>query len=294
MSVIELSWPRPDLDTDDPVPPGSHPRAAQNNGGSNVEKYQSPQQVENNIIAGRNAVTEALKKGRPIDSIYILKGTERGRVSKLLALAREENIPVKDATSQKLDTLAPGVAHQGVVAVGACHSFSEMSDIFEKAGDQPPFIIIADNIEDPHNLGAIIRTAEAAGAHGVVIPKRRGVGLTATVAKTSAGAVEYMPVVRVPNIVAAIDELKKQGLWIFCADMDGSPWCQADMTGPIGVVVGAEGNGVSRLTKEHCDFVVSLPMLGQINSLNASVAAGIVIYEAVRQRSGLAARVLKQ
>ena len=167
-----------------------------------MEKYQSPQQVENNIIAGRNAVTEALKKGRPIDSIYILKGTERGRVSKLLALAREENIPVKDATSQKLDTLAPGVAHQGVVAVGACHSFSEMSDIFEKAGDQPPFIIIADNIEDPHNLGAIIRTAEAAGADGLIIPKRRSASLNATVFKTSAGAAAWLTGSSSPNAAA--------------------------------------------------------------------------------------------
>ena len=153
----------------------------------------------------------------------------------------------------------------------------------------PPFVIICDNIEAPHNLGAIIRTAEAAGAHGVIIPKRRGVGLTATVAKTSAGAVEYMPVVRVANIVSTIEELKQKGLWIFCADMDGKPWCSADMGGPIGIVVGAEGSGVSRLTKEHCDFVVSLPMNGQVNSLNASVAAAIVIYEAVRQRSGLPA-----
>ena len=206
---------------------------------------------ESSVIAGRNAVTEALKKGRPIDCIYILKGIERGSMGKIIALAKERGIPIKDA------------AHQ------------------------PPFIIICDNIEDPHNLGAIIRTAEAAGAHGVIIPKRRGVGLTATVAKTSAGAVEYMPVVRVANIVSTIEELKQKGLWIFCADMDGQPWCSTDMGGPIGIVVGAEGSGVSRLTKEHCDFVVSLPMNGQVNSLNASVAAAIVIYEAVRQRNGL-------
>ena len=156
--------------------------------------------------------------------------------------------------------------------MAACHDFSSMEDIFQKAGDQPPFVIICDNIEDPHNLGAIIRTAEAAGAHG---------------------AVEYMPVVRVPNIVSTIEELKQKGLWIFCADMDGQPWCSTDMGGPIGIVVGAEGSGVSRLTKEHCDFVVSLPMNGQVNSLNASVAAAIVIYEAVRQRSGLPAFVKK-
>ena len=245
------------------------------------------QSRESSVIAGRNAVAEALKKGRPIDCIYILKGADRGSMGKIIALAKQAGVPIKDAAAQKLDTLCEGVVHQGVVAMAACHDFSTMEDIFQKAGDQPPFVIICDNIEDPHNLGAIIRTAEAAGAHGVIIPKRRGVGLTATVAKTSAGAVEYMPVVRVPNIVSTIEELKQKGLWIFCADMDGQPWCSTDMGGPIGIVVGAEGSGVSRLTKEHCDFVVSLPMNGQVNSLNASVAAAIVIYEAVRQRSGL-------
>ena len=251
------------------------------------ETVSENQSRESSVIAGRNAVAEALKKGRPIDCIYILKGADRGSMGKIIALAKQAGVPIKDAAAQKLDTLCEGVVHQGVVAMAACHDFSTMEDIFQKAGDQPPFVIICDNIEDPHNLGAIIRTAEAAGAHGVIIPKRRGVGLTATVAKTSAGAVEYMPVVRVPNIVSTIEELKQKGLWIFCADMDGQPWCSTDMGGPIGIVVGAEGSGVSRLTKEHCDFVVSLPMNGQVNSLNASVAAAIVIYEAVRQRSGL-------
>lgn len=257
------------------------------------ETVSENQSRESSVIAGRNAVAEALKKGRPIDCIYILKGADRGSMGKIIALAKQAGVPIKDAAAQKLDILCEGVVHQGVVAMAACHDFSSMEDIFQKAGDQPPFVIICDNIEDPHNLGAIIRTAEAAGAHGVIIPKRRGVGLTATVAKTSAGAVEYMPVVRVPNIVSTIEELKQKGLWIFCADMDGQPWCSTDMGGPIGIVVGAEGSGVSRLTKEHCDFVVSLPMNGQVNSLNASVAAAIVIYEAVRQRSGLPAFVKK-
>ena len=216
-----------------------------------------PNARESAVIAGRNAVTEALKKGRPIDCIYILKGADRGSVGKIIALAKERGVPVKDAAAQKLDALCGGVVHQGVAAMAACHDFSTMEDIFAKAGDQPPFVIICDNIEDPHNLGAIIRTAEAAGAHGVIIPKRRGVGLTATVAKTSAGAVEYMPVVRVANIVSTIEELKQKGLWIFCADMDGKPWCSADMGGPIGIVVGAEGSGVSRLTKEHLDYVIA-------------------------------------
>ncbi len=244
----------------------------------------------NDVLAGRNAVMEALKSGRPIDSIYILKGNTQGSLGKIVAMAKDEGVPVKDATPQKMESLCGDLNHQGVAAIVACRDFSTMEDIMAKAGDEAPFVVICDNIEDPHNLGAIIRTAEAAGAHGVIIPKRRGVGLTATVAKTSAGAVEYMPVVRVANIVSCIDELKEQGFWIFCADMDGETWCQADMKGKIGVVVGSEGFGVSRLTKEHCDFVVSLPMKGHVNSLNASVAAGIVIYEAVRQRNDIRAK----
>lgn len=262
------------------------------------EKKNFDNEIENNenetprsdVLAGRNAVMEAIKSGRPIDSIYILKGNSQGSLGKIVAMAKDEGIPVKDATPQKFENLCPNLNHQGVAAVVACRDFSTMEDIMAKASDEAPFVVICDNIEDPHNLGAIIRTAEAAGAHGVIIPKRRGVGLTATVAKTSAGAVEYMPVVRVANIVSCIDELKEQGFWIFCADMDGETWCQADMKGKIGVVVGSEGFGVSRLTKEHCDFVVSLPMKGHVNSLNASVAAGIVIYEAVRQRENIKAK----
>jgi len=254
------------------------------------EEREDVQEQRSDVIAGRNAVMEALKSGRPIDSIYILKGNTQGSLGKIVAMAKDEGIPVKDGTPQKFESLCGDLNHQGVAAIVACHDFSTMEDIMAKAGDEPPFIVICDNIEDPHNLGAIIRTAEAAGAHGVIIPKRRGVGLTATVAKTSAGAVEYMPVVRVANIVSCIDELKEQGFWIFCADMDGETWCQADMKGKIGVVVGSEGFGVSRLTKEHCDFVVSLPMKGHVNSLNASVAAGIIIYEAVRQRNDIRAK----
>lgn len=254
------------------------------------EEQNEQQEQRNDVLAGRNAVMEALKSGRPIDSIYILKGNTQGSLGKIVAMAKDEGIPVKDATPQKFESLCGNLNHQGVAAIVACRDFSTMEDIMAKAGDEPPFVVICDNIEDPHNLGAIIRTAEAAGAHGVIIPKRRGVGLTATVAKTSAGAVEYMPVVRVANIVSCIDELKEQGFWIFCADMDGETWCQADMKGKIGVVVGSEGFGVSRLTKEHCDFVVSLPMKGQVNSLNASVAAGIIIYEAVRQRNDIRAK----
>ena len=254
------------------------------------EEREDVQEQRSDVIAGRNAVMEALKSGRPIDSIYILKGNTQGALGKIVAMAKDEGIPVKDGTPQKFESLCGDLNHQGVAAIVACHDFSTMEDIMSKAGDEPPFIVICDNIEAPHNLGAIIRTAAAAGAHGVNIPKRRGVGLTATVAKSSAGAVEYMPVVRVANIVSCIDELKEQGFWIFCADMDGETWCQADMKGKIGVVVGSEGFGVSRLTKAHCDFVVSLPMQGHVNSLNASVAAGIIIYEAVRQRNDIRAK----
>ena len=248
------------------------------------ERDDTPEQ-RSDVLAGRNAVMEALKSGRPIDSIYILKGNTQGSLGKIVSMAKDEGIPVKDATPQKMESLCSNLNHQGVAAVVACRDFSTMADIMAKAGDEPPFVVICDNIEDPHNLGAIIRTAEAAGAHGVIIPKRRGVGLTATVAKTSAGAVEYMPVVRVANIVSCIDELKEQGFWIFCADMDGETWCQADMKGKIGLVVGSEGFGVSRLTKEHCDFVVSLPMKGRIDSLNASVAAGILLYAVAGARA---------
>lgn len=267
-------------------------RKAQNFSRPREERMEDEENLEprSDVLAGRNAVMEALKSGRSIDSIYILKGNTQGSLGKIVAMAKDEGIPLKDATPQKMESLCGNLNHQGVAAIVACRDFSTMEDIMAKAGDEAPFIVICDNIEDPHNLGAIIRTAEAAGAHGVIIPKRRGVGLTATVAKTSAGAVEYMPVVRVSNIVSTIDELKEQGFWIFCADMDGETWCQADMKGKLGIVVGSEGFGVSRLTKEHCDFVVSLPMKGQVNSLNASVAAGIIIYEAVRQRNEIRAK----
>ena len=243
------------------------------------------------VIEGRNSVTEALRAGRSIDKIYIAKGDVDKTLGHIASTARERGIVVVEADRRKLDSMSRTHSHQGVIALAAVRDYCSVADILAIAAErgEDPFVIICDEISDVHNLGAIIRTAECAGAHGVIIPKRRGVGLTATVAKTSAGAVEYMPVVRVANIVSTIEELKQKGLWIFCADMDGKPWCSADMGGPIGIVVGAEGSGVSRLTKEHCDFVVSLPMNGQVNSLNASVAAAIVIYEAVRQRSGLPA-----
>ena len=244
-----------------------------------------PNARESAVIAGRNAVTEALKKGRPIDCIYILKGADRGSVGKIIALAKERGVPVKDAAAQKLDALCGGVVHQGVAAMAACHDFSTMEDIFAKAGDQPPFVIICDNIEDPHNLGAIIRTAEAAGAHGVIIPRRRSVGLTAVVGKASAGALEYMPVARVANLVATIRDLKARGIWVFGTAADGDTTLTgADLRGPAAIVIGNEGSGMSRLVAESCDLKVSIPLKGHISSLNASTAAAVLLYEAVRQR----------
>ncbi len=244
------------------------------------------------IIAGRNAVSEALKAGRTIDTLYITRGNHSGPLSVLIAKAKKAGAVIKEADSRKLDSLCGNANHQGVVAVAAVKEFSQMEDIFALAEErgETPFLILCDELEDPHNLGAVLRIAECAGAHGVVIPKRRSVGLTYAVGKASAGAVEYVPVVRVNNMAATIDELKEKGVWIYTADMDGQPWCQVDYTGPAAVVVGSEGSGVSRLVREKSDFIISLPMKGKINSLNASVACGVVCYEIARQRAGLKSR----
>lgn len=247
---------------------------------------------ENDVIAGRNAVAEALRAGRPIDRIYVRRGDRTGSVHAILRMAKEAGVAVKDVDARKLDAMCGGENHQGIVAVAAVHAFSEAEDIFALAESrgEPPFLIVCDEIADPHNLGAIIRTAECAGAHGVVIPKRRSVGLTAAVGRASAGAVEYLPVVRVPNIASFLDEIKARGVWVYTADMDGTDWCQTDFSGPAALVVGSEGFGVSRLVKEKSDFIVSLPMKGRINSLNASVACGILCYEIARQRAGIRAK----
>lgn len=247
---------------------------------------------ENDVIAGRNAVAEALRAGRPIDRIYVRRGDRTGSVHAILRMAKEAGVAVKDVDARKLDAMCGGENHQGIAAVAAVHAFSEMEDIFALAESrgEPPFLIVCDEIADPHNLGAIIRTAECAGAHGVVIPKRRSVGLTAAVGRASAGAVEYLPVVRVPNIASFLDEIKARGVWVYTADMDGTDWCQTDFSGPAALVVGSEGFGVSRLVKEKSDFIVSLPMKGRINSLNASVACGILCYEIARQRAGIRAK----
>ena len=237
---------------------------------------------ERDVIAGRNAVTEALKAGRPIDSILVRRGEKNGSVSSILRMAKQAGIPVKEVDSRKLDGMCGGENHQGVIAMAAVHAFSEVEDIFALAEsrNEPPFILVCDEIADPHNLGAILRTAECAGAHGVVIPKRRSVGLTAAVGKASAGAVEYMKVARVSNLAGAIDRLKDEGLWIAGADMEGTEMTKADLKGAIGLVIGSEGDGLSRLIREKC---VSIPMSGHIDSLNAAVAAAILMFEKKRQ-----------
>lgn len=247
---------------------------------------------ERDVIAGRNAVTEALKAGRPIDSILVRRGEKNGSVSSILRMAKQAGIPVKEVDSRKLDGMCGDENHQGVIAIAAVHAFSEVEDIFALAEsrNEPPFILVCDEIADPHNLGAILRTAECAGAHGVVIPKRRSVGLTAAVGKASAGAVEYVPVACVTNIAVFLEEIKARGVWVYAADMDGTDWCQTDFSGPAALVVGSEGFGVSRLVKEKSDFIVSLPMKGRINSLNASVACGVLCYEIARQRAGIKAK----
>lgn len=249
-------------------------------------------QFGEDIIAGRNAVGEALRSGRAIDSLFIARGDRSAGIGRLVSLARQKGIAIKEADVRKLDHLCAGAVHQGVVAVAAAKEYAEMEDIFELAAQrgEAPFIIIADELEDPHNLGAVLRVAECAGAHGVIIPRRRSVGLTYAVGKASAGALEYVPVVRAANLASAIDELKKRGVWIYAADMDGEPWCGQDYSGPVALVIGSEGAGVGRLVKEKADFVISLPILGKINSLNASVACGILSYEIVRQRKGIKAK----
>ena len=240
--------------------------------------------VRSDLIIGRNPVLEALKAGRPIDSVFI--SGEGGSLSLIARLAKEQGAVVKEAGRQKLDEISGGAAHQGVIAFGACAEYVGIKDILDaaRAKNEPPFVIICDGIEDPHNLGAIIRTAECAGAHGVIIPKRRSASLSETVFKTSAGAASWVPVARVPNIPAAIDELKEQGLWIYGTDASGEDYTKTDLKGPIGLVIGSEGFGIGKLAASKCDFMLKLPLKGRITSLNASVAAGIFMYEVLRQR----------
>lgn len=237
-------------------------------------------------IEGRNAVIEAFRSGKTVDKLYLLDGCQDGPVMTIKREAKKHDTTVKYVTKERLDQMSQTGKHQGVIAVIAAYDYAEVEDILQKARDkgEAPFIFLLDNIEDPHNLGAIIRTANLAGAHGVIIPKNRAVGLTATVARTSAGALNYTPVAKVTNLSKTIEELKKEGMWFVCADMGGTSMYQLDLKGPIGLVIGNEGDGVSRLVREKCDFIASIPMKGDIDSLNASVAAGVLAYEIVRQR----------
>lgn len=238
-------------------------------------------------IYGTNPVLEALSSGREIDKILILDGARHSRISRITAMAKEKGIAYRFVSKQSLDRLCEGENHQGVVAYAAAHSYADVEDILNIAREkgEPPFVIIAENLSDPHNLGSIIRTANAAGAHGVIIPKNRSVGLNSTVSKVSAGAVEYTPVARVSNIASTVEKLKKDGLWIVGTAVEGNmTHYDCDLTGALGIVIGSEGEGMSRIVREKCDFLVKIPMIGEIESLNASVAAGVLVYEALRQR----------
>ena len=252
-----------------------------------MEKFMREEKRTNeNMIEGRNAVLEAFRSGKTVDKLYVQDGCKDGPVQTILREARKQDTIVQFVGKERLSQLSETGKHQGVIASVASYAYSTVEEMLAlaKGRGEDPFLILLDNIEDPHNLGAIIRTANLAGAHGVIIPKRRAAGLTAVVAKTSAGALHYTPVAKVTNLVKTMEELKEQGLWFVCADMDGERMYDLNLKGPIGLVIGSEGEGVGRLVKETCDFVASIPMKGQISSLNASVAAGVLAYEIVRQR----------
>ncbi len=244
--------------------------------------------VTESVIEGRNAVIEAFRAGKTIDKLYILDGCQDGPMMTIRREAKKAGTLVRYVDRERLDQMSQTGKHQGVIATVAAYEYAEVEDILAaaRARNEEPFLVLLDNIEDPHNLGAIIRTANLAGAHGVIIPKNRAVGLTATVARTSAGALHYTPVARVTNLAKTMEDLKKEGLWFVCADMDGTSMYDLNLTGAIGLVIGNEGEGVGRLVKEKCDYVASIPMKGNIDSLNASVAAGVMAYEIVRQRLG--------
>ena len=242
--------------------------------------------VEENIIEGRNAVMEAFRSGKTVDKLFVLDGCTDGPVRSIIREARKHDTLLQFVKKERLEQISQTGKHQGVIAYTAAYQYAEIEDMFALAAEkgEDPFLILLDEIEDPHNLGAIIRTANLAGAHGVIIPKRRAVGLTATVAKTSCGALNYTPVAKVTNLTKTIEELKKRGVWFVCADMGGEVMYDLNLTGPIGLVIGNEGSGVSKLVREHCDYIASIPMKGDIDSLNASVATGVLAYEIVKQR----------
>lgn len=247
----------------------------------------SSESERKDIIFGKNAVMEALKSGRAADSLLVARGADGASLSPIIARCREAGVVIKESDNKKLDSICGNKNHQGLVLFIAAREYGSIDDMLElaKQRNEPPFIVICDSIEDPHNLGALIRTAEAAGVHGIIIPQRRSASLSATVAKTSAGALEYMPVAKVVNLNSAISELKNKGLWIYAADMDGEPYTGVDFSGPLALVIGSEGKGLSRLVRENADVTVSIPMRGKINSLNASVAGGIFMFEIAKKRN---------
>lgn len=251
-----------------------------------IDRSVSFDAVSENVVFGRNSVKELLESGRDIEKLYVQGGEREGSIGLLIAMARERHLNVTEVDRSKLDTLSGGGRHQGVVAIAAERDYATIDDILEYAAlkNEPPFIVILDGVEDPHNLGAIIRSAECLGAHGVVIPKRRAVGLTATVSKASAGALEHMRVARVTNLAQSIDELKEKGLWIYAADMGENVYYKTDLTGSVAIVLGSEGFGISRLVKEKCDFTLSIPLHGSVNSMNVSCAAAVILAECRRQR----------
>lgn len=248
--------------------------------------YDDFRRVDENVVSGRNAVKELLSSGRDVEKMYIQSGEREGSLNLLLGIASERKIPISQVDRAKLDQLCGGERHQGVVAIASERNYFTIDQILEYAESlgEPPLVVVLDGIEDPHNLGAIIRSAECLGAHGVIIPKRRSVGLTATVAKASAGAIEHMRVAKVTNLASAVDELKEKGLWIYAADMGENTYYETDMTGPAALVLGSEGFGISRLVKEKCDFVVSIPLCGEVNSMNVSCAAAVILADIGRQR----------
>ena len=250
------------------------------------QKTSVEEETADGRIEGRNAVIEAFRSGKSIDKLYVLSGCEDGPIRTIVREAKKHDTILNYVTKERLDELSVTGKHQGVIAQAAAYSYATVEDILQRAEEkgEDPFLILLDGIEDPHNLGAILRTANLAGAHGVIIPKHRQVGLTATVAKTSAGAINYTPVAKVTNLVQTMEQLKEKGIWFVCADMDGERMYDLNLKGPIGLVIGREGEGVSRLVKKTCDFTASIPMKGDIDSLNASVAAGVLAYEIVRQR----------
>ena len=252
----------------------------------NIRPMTQERELPENYTLGRNAVRELLKGGRDIDKIYVQNGEREGSIRALVAEASERRIPVVECERSKLDRMACGASHQGIIALSAERNYATVEEILAVAAErgEPPFVILCDGVEDPHNLGAILRSAECSGAHGVIIPKRRSVGLTPVVAKASAGAIEHVPVARVTNLARTVDELKEAGVWIYAADMGGSAYYESDLKGAVGLVLGSEGEGISRLVKEKCDFTLSIPLYGTVNSLNVSCAAAVLLCEIARQR----------